>query len=93
MLYLLHHSPASLVSLQDLLKSKDVLVLLQEGVYEGILQSPLPFLEKGVLCYALEVDVHARGLREQIHPQVLLISYEELVDLTLQHHPILSWFS
>jgi tRNA 2-thiouridine synthesizing protein B len=71
-----------LASMQD----NDVILLTQNGVIAGINQIP-----DHITCYALNADVTARGITDQIAKHIQLISYDQFVDLTIQHHPILTW--
>ncbi len=41
--------------------------------------------------YALSDDITARGLNELVGDNIEVIDYQQFVQLTLSHHPIVSW--
>lgn len=69
----------------------DSLILLQDGVYLGltITNNNTSLLN----IYALDLDVTARGLvtAYQDIKSIKLVSYEEFVDLVLQHDKNITW--
>ncbi len=67
------------------IESNDVLVLLADGVY---LAEELHEGYPDITIYLLTDDMVARGLINQVLPQ---IDYAAFVDLTTQHHPIITW--
>ena len=88
MLHIINQSKNIQRCLQSMQKN-DVILLIQDGVIAALKNSEL--MASNILCYALEEDVIARGLQDQMSPQIKLINYAQFVELTLQHHPILSW--
>jgi tRNA 2-thiouridine synthesizing protein B len=93
MLHLVNKILNSSSTLLSLLRPKDGILLLEEGVYQGIKTKDFvaSCIARGARCYALLPDVSARGLHTQMHLEIELISYEQFVELSLQHHPILNW--
>lgn len=77
--------PRCLQSVQE----SDVILLIQDGVIAGV-NNALP--ENITMnCYALAEDILARGLQDKINPKITQINYDQFVELTIKHHPILSW--
>ncbi len=70
-------------SCQKLVKPEDGVVLMGDGAY---LARQL-FQHKSV--FVLQEDLEVRGLHEQT--EVSGISYAQLVELTIQHKPVVSW--
>ncbi|KFX19644.1 sulfurtransferase complex subunit TusB [Pectobacterium betavasculorum] len=95
MLHTLSRSPYH-VDLDALLRSLDqgdALLLLQDGVIAGLADGDiiLRLLDSAVLLYALRPDTEARGITEQISSSVVLIDYNEFVQLTVEHPQQLAW--
>jgi len=65
--------------------SEDTLLLIQDGVYCGL--STLPHKT----IYALNDDVNARGIANKINSLIEIINYQQFVELTTTHSPIISW--
>ena len=65
------------------LLSADTVVLLGDATYLSLQQ-----MDHANIC-ALEEDLNVRGIRGQCVVPVL--DYNELVDLTTKHKPIVSW--
>jgi sulfur relay protein TusB/DsrH len=81
----------SVESCRDCLSEADTLVLLGDGVY--CLLAPHIFAQlsmKKATIYALSDDVHQRT--PGIETSLALITYPDLVNLTLQTNPIVSWY-
>lgn len=93
MLHIINQSPFTSDSLQRCLRTirtNDHLLLIEDGVIAALKNSA--FFTKNILnYYALETDIIARGLQNKINTDVKLINYDQFVELTIQHHPILSW--
>lgn len=95
MLHTLFHSPAysDIDTLSLLLSPDDDLLLLQDGVLAAIQGSRA--LEKlsacGVQLWALQDDLSARGLSEQISPIVQPVDYTFFVALTVKHRQQMAW--
>ena len=68
---------------QRLMKPQDGVVLLGDGAYLA-----RQAFQHGHV-FVLQEDLDVRGVRDQI--QVPGISYDQLVELTIQHKPIVSW--
>jgi tRNA 2-thiouridine synthesizing protein B len=98
MLHIINQSPYTSESLkrcEKMLGDSDVILLIEEGVYAAMTDTSISevttkILEKNKI-FVLESDAQACGITEKIMPDIALISYEEFVDLTIQHHPILNW--
>ena len=95
MLHTFFHSPAysDIDTLSLLLSPDDDLLLLQDGVLAAIQGSRA--LEKlsacGVKLWALQDDLSARGLSEQISPIVQPVDYTFFVALTVKHRQQMAW--
>ncbi|AUQ26994.1 sulfurtransferase complex subunit TusB [Dickeya zeae] len=95
MLHTLAHSPyhSDLDALLRNVGSDDAILLLQDGVIAAL--SGAPFGERlqssGATVYALQEDVVARGLSEQISTTIVLIDYTQFVQLTVLHSRQLAW--
>jgi len=68
---------------QDLIKPDDGIVLLGDGAY---LAGQIDQYEH---IHVLQEDLEVRGLTEK--SRVIGISYAQLVELTIQYNPIVSW--
>jgi sulfur relay protein TusB/DsrH len=68
---------------QDLKKADDGIVLLGDGAY---LAGQIDQTER---VYVLQEDLEVRGLAEK--SKVACISYAQLVELTIEYNPIVSW--
>ncbi|MBA5237137.1 MULTISPECIES: sulfurtransferase complex subunit TusB [Pectobacterium] len=95
MLHTLSCSPyhADLDTLLRGLDKGDALVLLQDGVIAALAGGNIIYrlLDSAVPLYALRPDVVARGMTEQISNSVVLIDYNEFVQLTVEHPQQLAW--
>ncbi|MEQ9877979.1 sulfurtransferase complex subunit TusB [Pectobacterium aroidearum] len=95
MLHTLSCSPyhTDLDTLLQSLDKGDVLVLLQDGVIAALAGGNIipRLLDSAVSLYALRHDVVARGMAEQISNSVVLIDYNEFVQLTVEHSQQLAW--
>ncbi|AIA72815.1 putative intracellular sulfur oxidation protein [Pectobacterium atrosepticum SCRI1043] len=95
MLHTLSCSPyhADLDTLLRSLEQGDALVLLQDGVIAALVGGDIihRLLDSAVLLYALRPDTEARGMTEQISNSVVLIGYNEFVQLTVEHPQQLAW--
>lgn len=95
MLHTLSRSPYQfdLETLLRCMARDDVLVLFQDGVLAARAAGGITerLLAAGAPLYALRDDVDARGLAEQISPNVTLIDYTQFVRLTAQYAPQLAW--
>lgn len=95
MLHTLSRSPYQ-IDLDAMLRnvgSEDALLLFQDGVSGALANSAMlmPILAAGVPVYALKEDVMARGMIAQISSKVVLIGYNDFVELTAQHSGQMAW--
>lgn len=98
MLHIINQSPFTSESLkrcEKMLGDSDVILLIEEGVYAAMAETVFSELINQILkknkIFVLAPDAQACGIIEKIMPGITLISYEEFVDLTIQHYPILNW--
>lgn len=75
----------------------DAILLLEDGVLAIIASAPTSqqlqtLIQEGTNVFALAADVAARGLNENTLDQIEQISYDDFVQLTIQHHRVQSWF-
>ncbi|GKW11346.1 sulfurtransferase complex subunit TusB [Pectobacterium sp. IFB5596] len=95
MLHTLSTSPyhTDLDALLRSLEQGDALLLLQDGVIGAVAGGDIihRLLDSAVLLYALQPDAEARGITEQISNSVVLIDYNEFVQLTVEHPQQLAW--
>lgn len=95
MLHTLFHSPAysDIESLTLLLSPDDDLLMLQDGVLAAVEGSRAleQLRASGATLWALEDDLHARGLRAQISPIVQAVDYTFFVALTVKHQQQMAW--
>ncbi|KHN50144.1 sulfurtransferase complex subunit TusB [Pectobacterium fontis] len=95
MLHTLSCSPyhADLDALLRSVGQGDAVVLLQDGVIAALAggDSIRRLLDPEVPLYALRADVAARGITEQISNSVVLIDYNEFVQLTVEYPQQLAW--
>lgn len=89
MLYTLATSPfkSDFSAMLRLVTNEDAILLFQDGVLAGISQSKylLELQNSGAQIYALDADIYARGLQNQIADGVSIISYQGFVKLTEAH--------
>ena len=79
-------SNPAIASCLDAALPGDVVLLIEHGVYCGSVGT-----SDEVTMYAMDVDVHARGLNSKISPEVQLINDARFVELACQHNPIVTW--
>lgn len=89
MLYTLATSPfkCDFSALLRLITNEDAILLFQDGVIAAVSQSKylVELQNSGVQIYALDADIHARGLQDQVADGVSIISYQGFVKLTEAH--------
>ncbi|ATO35022.1 Protein TusB [Dickeya dianthicola] len=95
MLHTLAHSPYR-TDLDALLRNVgegDAILLLQDGVIAALAGAPdgERLLSSAATVYALQADVAARGLLDQISTTIVLIDYTQFVQLTALHSRQLAW--
>jgi sulfur relay protein TusB/DsrH len=76
-------SASGLASCERRRREGDVVVLLGDGVYAAMGSEPL------ANAYVLACDLEARGAVNKL--DLASITYDGLVSLCTQHHPIVSW--
>lgn len=86
-----------LESCLNICSSKDSVLLIEDGVLGAIKSSPMQEKIKqlstsGTRFYALENDLIARGISDKLLPDIIRISYQGFVELTLKHKLIQSWY-
>lgn len=89
-----HHSPVD--SCLDRVNTSDQLLFIEDGVYNGLISSPIALkleelLKSGVRCYVLSIDVEARALGQRLLSGVELVGDDGFVDLVVQEPQVLSW--
>jgi tRNA 2-thiouridine synthesizing protein B len=67
--------------------SEVTMVLTQDAVIAATLTSTTKYQS----VYALKDDLVARGLGDQLVAGIEVIDYQQFVQLTLSHQPIVSW--
>jgi tRNA 2-thiouridine synthesizing protein B len=90
-LHLIFSSPFSSSSLKEclaIIQPKDAIVLLEDGVY-AIQHPDLSNTSIQFKCFAVTADTDARGLTKSNN--LTCITYDELVDLTLEYQKTISW--
>ncbi len=99
-LHTINKSPFSHTSLASCLQvcgKQDGILLLEDGVFGALTNSPCAeelatMMEAGVKVYALKGDVNARGLQEKIPTSIQLTDYNGFVQLSLEHKCVQSWY-
>jgi len=75
---------ASLDSCLATAGNADSILLIEDGVYVGT-QAHSRDLK------AIDDDVRARGLDGRLQPNTSVISYDDFVQLAVEHQPIVTW--
>jgi len=95
MLHTLAKSPTSadLTTLCAIVGNNDAIVLLQDGVLCGLANTYAleKLISASTSLYALNVDVIARGLSARISSNIVLLDYNQFVELTAKHPQQVSW--
>ena len=97
-LHLINKSPSQAPAFESCLKRATInssLLFFEDGVF-ALHDTPInaALLTKALKeysVYGLRQDIEARGLQAFIHPEVILVGYEEFVALTLSHKRVQSW--
>ena len=79
----------------DALASGDILLLIEDGVYNATfpLQADLQSkYDSGLNVYVRVPDVKARGIEAKILPGMILVEDVEWVELCVKHQPLVSWY-
>lgn len=99
-LHTVNKSPFSHNTLSSCLQvcgHQDGILLLEDGVFGAIRQSPCAeqlgiLIGKGVKVYALENDLKARGLIDKLQDQITVTDYTGFVQLSLDFRCVQSWY-
>ncbi len=98
MLHTVNKSPFqanSLLSCLRVAKEGSAILLIEDGVYGALKGTQAtPTLEEALkkhTVYALEPDLLARGVREQLHEGVKTVDYGGFVDLVAGHDTVQAW--
>lgn len=70
------------------------IVLIEDGVYAALVGSDSAerLCARAGAVYALQPDLAARGLIEQVRPQINVIDYTGFVQLCCEHASVQSWY-
>lgn len=99
MLHILRHSPhieSRFASCLRTISSGHNLILIEDAVY-GLLpgttaRKALEYLPGMIGVYALDADLHARGVAlDDLPSQVRIINYPMMVELCVEHAKVISW--
>lgn len=87
----------TLKSCLSVCQSRDSILLIEDGVFSGILNAPTALqLEsarlEGVEIFALFEDIEARGLQEKLAPGITVVDYTGFVQLSIDHNCVQSWY-
>ena len=93
-LHIISKSPGSNVWLdcRKTLGNKDVVLLIEDGIYYGALPGRLGELPRKVKVFALRDDVLARGMSDKLMDSAKLIGYDDFVQLCCDAERCVSWF-
>lgn len=95
MLHTLHQSPwqCDMDTLLRTLQAGDDLLLLSDGVIAGIEGNRYLdlLLAAPISVHALSEDIAARGLIGQISNNIIRVSYNDFVNLTVKHAVQMTW--
>ncbi|CDH04699.1 conserved hypothetical protein [Xenorhabdus bovienii str. oregonense] len=95
MLYTVSRSPYhdDFNAMLSLVSDADDVLLMQNGVLLGINDNRYlaELIRTGARVYALQEDLAARGLVEQISDRVQVIDYKGFVSLTVKHPQNFGW--
>ncbi|SFU95602.1 sulfurtransferase complex subunit TusB [Xenorhabdus koppenhoeferi] len=95
MLYTVRRSPYhdDVNAMLALVSETDDVLLIQNGVLFGINDNRYlaKLMRTGAGIYALQEDLDARGLIEQISDRVKVIDYDGFVSLTVKHQQNFAW--
>ncbi|WP_225639645.1 sulfurtransferase complex subunit TusB [Candidatus Profftia sp. (ex Adelges kitamiensis)] len=95
MLHTMSKSPnkADFTTLCAIVNKNDAIILIQDGILCGLVNTySLRNLRSiSTFLYALKVDVYARGLSARLSSNIVLISYNQFVELSVKHKQQLYW--
>lgn len=84
-------SDASLASCLRIALAGSSILLIENGVYAALPSSPIALDSKKYKIYALGADLKARGLSDQIKPEITIIDYAGFVQLSIDHDQVQAW--
>lgn len=98
MLHIISRSPFTsdaLTSCLRLAQPGSVILLIEDGVLAAIKNSKISAVITEAAArydvYALQADLEARGIKENVVADIQLVDYAGFVDLVAQHNPIQNW--
>ncbi|UDG79370.1 Protein TusB [Candidatus Ecksteinia adelgidicola] len=96
MLYTLSHSPyeCDFPALLRIISTDDTLLLLQNGVLAGLINSSaLKLLLNSSVkyIYGLKNDLEARGLINYFSEKIIIVGYDHFVKFTEKYHNQIAW--
>ena len=76
------------------LSAEDAIVLMGDGVYSGLADSPSgkKLLASGASLYAIESDIRAAGIEDNLDPAITVIDYAGLVTLSESFSRQVAWY-
>ena len=76
------------------LSAEDAIVLMGDGVYSGLADSlgSKMLLASGASLYAIETDVRAAGIEDNLDPAIIVIDYAGLVTLSERFSRQVAWY-
>ena len=86
-------SSGSLNNITDFFGENDAVLLLEDGVYAGIINHPntQSLLSLSQSIFAMESDLLIRGLQSRLDPNIVPINYDQFVDLVLKYEKVVTW--
>ena len=75
---------AALAPCLDTAATADAILLIEDGVYAATQDQPRE-------CFAIDMDIQARGIASRITAETSVINYADFVELTVKHNPIVTW--
>lgn len=97
MLHIINKSPFennNLESCVNLIDENDLILLIEDGVIGATKTKKsaiIAELVKNGKVYALEEDLKARGILENVSDGIKLTNYQGFVDLVVEHDTPVSW--
>lgn len=76
--------PSALASCLAVADAEDAVLLLEDGVYAGVIEQTRP-------VHVLGEDADKRSLTARLASSSQHISYDDFVDLAVEHQPIVNW--
>ena len=93
-LHIISKSPGSNIWLdcRKTLGNKDLVLLIEDGIYHAALPGCLSELPQKVKVFVLRDDVLAQGMSEKLMESAKLIGYDDFVQLCCDAERSISWF-